>query len=281
MKYLKLLLIILGILAITVIIMNYLPSKLRTTYQKNQQEHFFSHKEENQAPFTLADLAGFPQPIVNYIQKMGYLGKARMNGMQLFFKEADFYLDQEKPKMTIDYYVTESSLNPKRIAYIDSQLYFLKFNGYDVFLNQQSRMQGELLNQINLFKQEGEDLRKGGLLTYLSEVFLMPSAIFNEAISFKELDSERVLATISIDGYDLQGVFEFNQEGEMVRFTTDQRPHVEADGKVHQRTWVAECLDYQVNNQGVKIPTRFVASWMIDGKKFDYFDGKISEIQYY
>ena len=250
-------------------------------YQEDQKKYFFNYKQDSQEEFTKEDLTGFPQPIVNYFQQMGYLGKEKMNGIQLLFKSVDFYLDQDKPKLTIDYLVTESSLSPKRIAFIDSQLYFLKFNGYDAFLDHEASMQGELLNQFNLFKQEGDDLLKGELLTYLSEVFLMPNAVFNEAISFKTIDNQQVLASISYQDQKLEGVFEFNDAGEMVRFTTEQRPNVDSDGNALQRIWIAECQDYQVNQQGIKVPTRFIASWMIDGEKFEYFDGEISSIEYY
>ncbi|MBG9980390.1 DUF6544 family protein [Facklamia lactis] len=281
MKWFKVVLIMLIMIIGGVLILNRLPSKMRDKYQKDQEDYFFNHRQTEQGKFNLDELAEFPQPIIEYLQKMGYLGQTKMNGIRLFFKGADFYLDRDKPKMTIDYDVTESCLASKRIAYIESQLYFLKFNGYDVFLDHEASMQGELLNRFKLFKQEGDHLRHGEMLTYLSEVFLMPNALFNDAINFKTLDRKRVLATISHNNEQLEGVFEFNEAGEMVRFTTDQRPNVDAKGNVTYRTWIAECQDYQVNEQGIKVPKRFIASWLIDGEKFKYFDGEISAIEYY
>ncbi|MBG9986196.1 hypothetical protein HZY91_04720 [Facklamia sp. DSM 111018] len=86
MKYAKVVLIMLIMIIGGVLILSRLPSKMRDKYQKDQEDYFFNHRQTEQGKFNLDELAEFPQPIIEYLQKMGYLGQKKMNGIRLFFR---------------------------------------------------------------------------------------------------------------------------------------------------------------------------------------------------
>ncbi|MNN56635.1 hypothetical protein D3C81_1715770 [compost metagenome] len=71
----------------------------------------------------------------------------------------------------------------------------------------------------------------------------------------------------------------FNEEGEMLSFTTEDREAVSMDGKREQVTWTAILSNYEDHN-GIKQPTTLQAVWNYDEGDLLYFDGLQATVEY-
>ena len=105
----------------------------------------------------------------------------------------------------------------------------------------------------------------------------------NEPCRMALIDSS--MFGIPFEGYDYcqngaGGIFTFNEQYEMVSFTTKDRAVTRTDGSMAYVPWSALCGDYQVPVNGIKYPSKFQAVWEYPDEDLVYFDGVISEVSY-
>ena len=166
------------------------------------------------------------------------------------------------------------------MAFVDSSMFGIPFEGYDYYQNGTGGMKGVIAKAVTLFDQTGADMNKACLVTFLAESLFAPTILLQDYITFEEISKFEVRATISYKGQTASGIFTFNEQYELISFTTNDRAITETDGSMEYVPWSAICKDYQLASNGVKYPTKFQAVWNYPDGDFVYFDGSISEISY-
>lgn len=272
------LLIILGVLFIWFMIPY---SPLKSTFKKDVIQLIDKNKiNDSSETFSYDDFSEFPLAIQKYVEKSGYIGKKKMSFLKMKYNNVDFMQGQNGPKLKIDYIQYNFVKEPDRLALIDSSMFGIPFEGYDRFLDGKGSMKGVIAKLITLFDQKGNEMDKACLVTFLAESFFAPNILLQDYISFEEIDEYNIKATITYNGIEASGVFTFNENYEMISFTTNDRAVVGTDGSIEYIKWSAVCEDYKVADNGIKYPTKFKAIWNYPEKNFVYFDGKILEISY-
>ena len=183
-----------------------------------------------------------------------------------------------KPRLKIDYTHTDFSDSPDRLAFIDSKMFGVPFQGYDYYMDGKGGMKGVLAKLFTLFDQTGPEMDKACLITYLAEAFFLPEAFLKDFITFKQIDEHTVEVTITNKGVTASGVFHFNDSYEMTSFTTNDRGQIAPDGTIEYTPWEAQCENYKEYSDGIRRPTVFRAVWKNKAGDFIYFDGKISRV---
>lgn len=180
----------------------------------------------------------------------------------------------DKPMLKIDYTQYNFVKELNRIAYIDSSMYGIPFEGLDTYDNGLGSMKGVIAKQFTLFHQTGKAMDQSGLVTFLAECLLIPNAALQDYVDWEAIDDCHAKATISRYGISVSGVFTFNEKGEMLSFTTDDRGvALIDDGTSKKVRWSIVCDNYKEIN-GTKKPTFFQAIWHYDDGDLVYFDGK-------
>lgn len=230
--------------------------------------------------FCAEDFASFPKAIQKYMNYCGYIGTTKMSYIKMGFKDVVFLQNRKGAALKIDYTVYNFTDEPNRLALIDSSLFGIPFEGYDYFSNGIGGMKGTIGKLIPLFNQTGAEMNKACLVTFLAECFFAPTMLLQDSITLEEIDEYNVKATISYYAITASGIFTFNEIGEMILFTTNDRAVTSPDGTMEYVKWSAVCEGYQKNENGIMLPTSFQAVWNYDDGDFIYFDGKISNISY-
>jgi hypothetical protein len=268
-------LIIIGILivlaGIITVFFNVPCSKTKTEF--NKMAKTLSAKAYNaEGVFREEDIAGLPAPVQKYFRHCGYIGTLKMSYITITYHDVDFIMNKTK-LLKIDYVQYNFVREPNRIAYIDSSVYGTPFEGLDSYVNGAGSMKGVIAKLFTLFHQTGKPMDKSSLVTFLSESLLIPSAALQDYIVWEAIDDSQAKATISYYGMSAAGVFKFNDQGEMLSFTTDDREASSTDGTSEKVKWSVVCGDYQETN-GIKKPTLFQAVWNYDEGDLVYFKGK-------
>ena len=198
--------------------------------------------------------------------------------MTMEYKKVAFALGKDKPKLTIDYTQVDFADAPARLAFIDSKLFGVPFQGYDYYLDGKGGMKGVLAKLFQLFNQTGEQMDKADLVTYLAEIVFLPEALLQDFVSFTQIDAHTVEARISCNSVSASGVFRFDDACEMICFSTNERGQTASDGSVEEIPWEAQCDAYKLYSDGIKRPTIFRAVWKYPEEDFIYFDGSISSV---
>lgn len=229
--------------------------------------------------FTEADLIDLPLPVRKYFEHSGFIGTPKMSYMRMMFKNVDFVMSPDKPPIKINYTQYNFVSEPTRMAFIDSTLFGIPFQGLDSYVNGVGRMKGVLAKTITLFNQSGEDMNKACLVTVLSESLIVPSVALQDYIAWDSIDDTHARATISYDDISASGIFTFSEEGEPLSFTTDDRAVVGTDGTLQQVRWTALFGDYKMMN-GIKQPSHLQAVWNYDSGDLIYFDSDDFVVEY-
>ncbi len=230
--------------------------------------------------FTEKDFSHLPTAIQKYIENCGYIGTQKMSYMKMEYHNVDFSQGKDRPTLTIDYTQYNFINKPCRMALIDSSMFGIPFEGYDYYQNGTGGMKGVIAKAITLFDQTGADMDKACLATFLAESLFAPTILLQDNINFEEISDFEVQATISYKGQTASGIFTFNEQYEMISFTTNDRAVAGTDGSMEYVPWSAICNDYQLSPNGIKFPTKFQAVWNYPDGDFVYFDGVISEVSY-
>lgn len=231
--------------------------------------------------FTIEDIRGLPEPVQKYFIHCGFIGTAQMSYMRAFYNDVGFVLNKDRPALKIDYTQYNFVEKPTRIAYIDSSMYGVPFEGEDIFINGTGEMKGVIAKTITLFDQKSEAMDQSSLVNCLAESLMMPSIALQDYIKWESIDDEHAKATITYNGKSVSGIFTFNQSGEMIRFETNDRYIIETNGDSKLVKWTASCGNYRKHN-GILKPSSLKAAWNYsNGDEFVYFKGDNIIIEYY
>ncbi len=234
----------------------------------------------NNEVFADNDFSHLPTAIQRYIENCGYIGTQKMSYLKMEYHNVDFSQGKDRPTLTIDYTQYNFINEPCRMALIDSSMFGIPFEGYDYYQNGTGGMKGVIAKAFTLFDQTGADMDKACLATFLAESLFAPTILLQDYITFEEISDFEVRATITYGGQTASGIFTFNEQYEMISFTTNDRAATGTDGSIEYIPWSALCSNYQLSENGIKYPTRFQAVWNYPDGDFVYFDGVISEVSY-
>jgi len=229
--------------------------------------------------FTEEDVSHLPSPVKKYFIYCGYIGTPKMHTMKAVYKDVKFRFGKEKPTIIIDYIQYNIANEPVRIAYIDSSMYGIPFEGLDSYTAGNGSMKGVIAKLFTLFNQTGETMDKASLVTFLSECLIIPNAALQDYITWEEVDDLHAKATISYYGRTASGIFTFNENGKMLCFTTNDREATATDGTSEKVKWSVVLSEYK-ETKGIKKPTVFQAIWHYDDGGLLYFDGKDVVIEF-
>ena len=231
-------------------------------------------------PFKEEDFAHLPKALRMYIRNSGYIGKPKMSCLKMEYKDVDFAQGKNGPKLKIDYTQYNFVNELCRLAFIDSSLFKIPFEGYDYYRDGKGGMKGVIAKFITLFNQTGADMDKACLVTFLAECLFVPPALLQDYLSFEEIGDFDVKVSAKYKGAEGSGVFHFNEKYELVSFTTEDRAVTNKDGSMEYLPWSAECGEYRMSENGINLPTKFRAVWHYPDGDFVYFDGAIDKIDY-
>lgn len=230
--------------------------------------------------FTEEDFSHLPVAIQKYIKSCGYIGTKKMSYLKIDYRDINFMQGENGPALSIDYTQYNFVNKPCRMAFIDSSIYGIPFQGYDFYQDGKGGMKGVIAKAITLFNQTGKDMDKACLATFLSESLFIPSILLENYVIFEEINDFEVKATITYEGITASGIFTFNKQYEMISFTTKDRAVTNADGTMEYVPWSALCSEYKVGENGIKLPMKLQAVWNYPDRDFIYFYGVISEALY-
>lgn len=236
--------------------------------------------QTNGAVFKEEDFIHLPSAIQNYIKNCGYIDTPKMSYLKMEYHDVNFMQGKNGPALTIDYTQYNFADKPCRMALIDSSMFGIPFEGYDYYQNGKGGMKGVIAKMATLFDQTGTDMDRACLATFLAESLFAPTIILQDYIVFEEINDYEIRAIISYGNSTASGIFTFNEQYEMISFTTNDRAVAGTDGTIEYVPWSALCEKYEVSDNGIKYPTRFQAVWNYSDGDFIYFDGVISNVSY-
>lgn len=243
----KIMLWILGVIILLVLIIAiwfkipYLPTKLEFKRLTNNQ---LSEIKPSSSVFTEEDISKLPSPVQKYFKYCGYIGKPKMSSIRAYYNNVNFVLTPDKRKLKIKYTQYNFVDEPERVAFIDTSMSGIPFQGIDAYQNGVGSMKGVIAKAFILFNEKGESMNKADLVTCLAEGILVPSLLLQDYVHWEKIDATHAKATITYYGISASGIFEFDENSLIKNFTTDDRENMDTSGNVQKVKWSAICGDF-------------------------------------
>ena len=270
---------ILSILVGAILIFFKLPmSKIKSEFNQKIQD-VINRQQLMQESFSEEDIEYLPEALQRHFRYCGFIGMKKPTYMQITYKDVNF-IQVDKP-LKIDYMQYNFTTHPERMAFIDSSVMGIPFQGIDHYLEGKGGMKGVIAKIICLFNVQGKEMDEAGLVTCLAEGILLPTFILQDYVTWESIDNRHVKGTIDYYGSKVSGIFTFNESGAVSSFYTSDRKMAEGNtGIIKAVDWECIVEDYK-EVDGIKYPTCLKAIWHEEKGDLVYFDSNQFKVTYY
>ncbi len=135
------------------------------------------------------------------------------------------------------------------------------------------------LNLFTIADAKGVEMDKSGLVTVLSEISIIPTYALQDYVKWETVDNNNAKATLTYNDITVGGTFNFSDKGEMNSFYTENRYYTEKGG-TYKNIPCSIMIHNYVEKDGMKLPGKIRVMWHLKDGDFEYFRGKISNIEY-
>ena len=281
MKNLKIIILCIIAISTCIIVWFRIPySPLKKQFEQGVDK-LKEHNNKNLSINTFSEeiLATKPRLLREYIKYCNLENKPMMTYSITTHKNVDFLLNRDKPMVKIDYIQANFANIYERIAFIDTNIYGLPFQGLDDNIDGIGKMKGVIAKLFTIFNVKGREMDQASLVTVLAEGIVCPSFLMNDDIIWEEIDDNHLKATLEQYGIKVSGIFEFDNNGAIISFYSKDR-YQESNGVYKQLDWKAECNEYK-EIDGIKRPTVFKGAWIYDEGEEVYFNCEDVNVQFY
>ncbi|MPW26943.1 hypothetical protein GC105_14245 [Alkalibaculum sp. M08DMB] len=232
-----------------------------------------------QSTFTEDSVAKLPALLRQHIINGGYMEETFMDNMLIYFHNTKFRMSVGKKPIKIKFMQVNFVKRPDRHAFLTGRIAGVPLQAKDSVLDGIGSMTGVIAKQFQLFLSTGEEMNQGQLITALADAVYLPSLFLQEYMSWTDVDDDTVEGKISWMGITAKGRFTFDNNGNIVRFDTNDR-YMDENGKGSSLVpWYVTYSDYKEQN-GYYQPGRVSVSWMLPDGDDTYFVSDHIEVQY-
>ena len=230
--------------------------------------------------FTYADLEGLPAPVQRYFRYSLPEGQPTIAYAKVTI-ESEF----KSPAFSNFgvFNATEHLLGTRPGLIFDAVMYpfpVVWMDLRDKYYNGHAAMQINMFSGYNsMTETDIPELDMTTLIRWAGEIVLIPTALLpSETIQWEAVDDNTAIAVITDGGRTGRIRFTFNEQGQIVSYTSDDR--FDRIDNVYQPS---ASLTYRSGYQtidGITIPTEFRVLKILDGVEDEYFRGKVVDIQF-
>lgn len=225
------------------------------------------------------EIAHLPAPVQKYLRTAGVIGKPHVRNMRVRCT------GQIRPKVDGGWLDFESQQynffdNPARLFFIESSMYGLPFDGLHSYVGPTAIMQIKVAAMLLVVDAKGPEMNQGETVTMFNDMCIMaPATLINGKIQWEPVDSLTAKATFTNEGNTISAILYFNESGELVNFTSDDR-YLSEDGNVYKKfRWSTPMKNYKELG-GIKIASYGEASWQTPDGEFVYGKFNIQDVEY-
>ncbi len=213
---------ILNIIILFVAIASYATYHFEMEYEADIKRHLAKTNFTNNDLLSEADIATLPNPVQKYIRYTGAVNKPKVKNMKIEFdgemrdKGKDFFKFKSAQYNFFD--------DPTRLFFMKAKIYGLPVPGYHCYQNENASMQIKLLGLFNVVNIKGNIMNKAETVTVFNDMCLMaPASMIDKRIEWTPIDSLSAKATFTNGVDKISAVLYFNEQGQLINFTSDDR----------------------------------------------------------
>lgn len=262
--------ILLGFLALLAILL-YLSQSLAREYRKSVNKGFELNGAKDESILTIDDIRHLPEPVQKYLNYVGVIGKAKVDNAKVA-ADCIMQLNGTSVKGDFEQYNFFGS-HPERLFYLKLDMFgFLPVWALHAYTDEKASMLVKVLGLIPVVDVKGREMRIADTATLFNDMCLFaPAALIDRRIQWKSIDRNTAKAVFTTDYCTISAFLYFNELGQLVNFTTDDRYDVEGNGLAMKKIrWSTPVKGYSDIN-GLNLASEVEAVWNYPDGPYCYF----------
>jgi hypothetical protein len=253
------------------------PLSLRAEYERHLGHAWPSVARQD---VTEADLEALPVPLQRYLCRAGVVGRPRVDDFRATFT-GRIRSAPDSAWMTF----TADQLNilntPRRFFLMDARMKGLPVDVLHAFDEHGASMRVKLLSVRSMVDAEGAELTHAETVTLFNDLcVLAPSALITSNITWELVDPHRVNAHFTLGPNTIAAELTFDDDGDLVDFTSDDRAQSSPDGRAFTRVrWTTPVRDH-ARVGPARVPTRGETRWHPDSGAWTYGEFELTSLAY-
>ncbi len=229
---------------------------------------------------TEADLATLPPAVATYLRRVGVVGRPPTRELVMRFR-GQLRSAPDAPWMDVTgTQVSTFGDEPTRRFFVEGAMKGVPFQAFHRFVGPDATMEVRAAALVTMAFARGPEMNQSETVTILNDMcMLAPSTLLDRHVRFESMqDARTVRVSLERRGITVSAVLDFDAEGDLVRFTSDDR-YLSADGKAFARhRWVTPLHDYG-DLGGLRLARHGEALWERPEGPLEYARFEILELR--
>lgn len=182
------------------------------------------------------ELNALPEPVRRFLLRSNIVGKKHLRAVRAR-GSGEIVLKGESMPIEFEQYTTTAG----RSWFVRGSMNaVMSMTGHDSYRDGRGRMSIRL-NEMHFQETVGPEMDRSALVTLLSELVSIPTAFAR--VEWAPVDDRSARASITDAGVTVSGICAFDDAGDLVEFTSDDRYQTQNDGTQENVRWSAPGLE--------------------------------------
>ncbi len=226
-----------------------------------------------------SDIKLLPEPVKKYLHYTEALNKPKIKNFKVEFSgQIRKNAHSEWMPFTSEQY---NFIEPAtRLFFMKARMNYMPLAGFHSFKNGTASMDIRLFSLFKVQYQAGKEMGIAETVTFFNDMCCMaPATLIDKRIKWLEVNDNKVKAEFTNNHITINAWLYFNQNGELINFTSEDRYATEEDNKMKKIPWSTPLKDYK-ETKGHKLATSadLIYSYPSDDLTYGIF--KLIDIEY-
>jgi hypothetical protein len=268
-----------NVFILIVAVIGFFQIKFKNEYKNDVKIGLEESKALPKSMLNESEIAHLPHSVQKYIRYSRFLNKPMVNNFSANFSGK--IRDHKKPvwmKLTSEQY--NFIKIPTRLFYLDATMKGLPVAGFHCFKNGVAFMDIRLFSIFNVEYQSGDVMNTSETVTFFNDMCVMaPGALIDKRIEWQEEVGNKVKASFTNHGITISAWLFFNEKGELVNFTSEDRSALGENDKTIKLKWSTPLRDYKDIN-GYRLASYAETIYSYPDGDFTYATFELKDIGY-
>jgi hypothetical protein len=253
------------------------PRSLRAEYERDLETKWPRSPEEC---ITEADLGHLPVPVRRYLHRAGVVDQPKVQDFRATWT-GRIRSAPDAAWMTFTADQLNTVVPPQRFFLMDARMKGLPVDVLHAFDRGGATMRVRLLSIRSMVNANGPELTRAETVTMFNDFCLYaPSALAGSNISWDSMDAHTAVARFTLGANTIAAQLTFNDDGDLVDFSSDDRAIIAPDGTFTPARWSTPVQAF-AQFGAVRVASTAEARWHPEpGEPWTYGEFQLTSIEY-
>jgi hypothetical protein len=245
-------------------------------FEKEVQANLRKEQTIDHNLLTETDIKELPPPVQQYLRYTGSIGKPKVQNFKISFT-GKIRANEQSAWMPFSSEQYNFLKTPTRLFFMNAVMKKLPVAGYHCYKDGTAFMDIRLFSLFKVQYQEGKEMDVAETVTFFNDMCCMaPATLIDDRIIWLETDGNKVKAMFKHKDISITAWLYFNDKGELVNFTSNDRYAADAG---NQLPWSTPLKDYRDIN-GYRLAGNAETIYTYPGGDLTYGTFHLTNIEY-